>query len=119
MNLWPAIGILARCDYTMHRVSNENWLSVCVLINTHINRVILGKNHCGVEMECDRLVVEKFPFLNKKCKCMKYGHVACYFTQNRQLVYSLYHCYMISAGKEKVEITTEPLSKLDLGSSRF
>ena len=33
--------------------------------------------------------------------------------------FSLQHCYTICVDKEKVGITTKPLSKLDLGSSRF
>ena len=30
---------------------------------SHMNRVIFGKNRCGVEMNYDRLVVEKFLFV--------------------------------------------------------
>ena len=34
------------------------------LMSTHMNRVIFGKNRCGVEMKYECLVVEKFSFVN-------------------------------------------------------
>ena len=43
---------------------NEKTDSVFALINTHMNKVIFGKNRCGVEMKYDHLVVEKFSFVN-------------------------------------------------------
>ena len=51
-----------------------------------MNRVILGKNHCGVEMNYDRLVIEKISFVNMR-EIWSRGQLF-YTQQTASLVYS-------------------------------
>ena len=83
-----------------------------------MNRVIFGKNRCGVKMKYECLVVEKFSFVNMVEMREIWSRGELFYTQ-QTASFNLALLYTICADKEKVGITTEPRSKLNLGSSRF
>ena len=75
-----------------------------------MNRVIFGKNRCGVEMKYECLVVEKFSFVNMVEMREIWSRGELFYTQ-QTASFNLALLYTICADEEKVGITTEPRSK--------